>query len=314
MQVAEANALTVAAYADGGADTVQVCNQFDVPLEVVPLTEQYWKRVIEHCVREIRAGRTPNPDVLCNSRVKFGAFYEHLEKRAGAAFDRVASGHYARIERPDACPDSYASDQSTAEAMNGGAGASVAEANDGSNSAQAGSGSAGKSPHISTMDMRHLQARVSAAAAADGASAPVSSEASGGHAAAASVDAAVHARWHSNASASLSTALPEAGPASTLTAPPVRLRMTPDAIKDQTYFLAHLSQAQLSRALFPLGHFTKAQVREAAELLSLPTKNRKDSQGLCFLGKVKFSEFIKVRTCHVVAYAPLRLCTNLNLP
>ena len=39
-----------------------------MPLEVVPLTEQYWQRVVSHCLDEIRAGRTPNPDILCNSR------------------------------------------------------------------------------------------------------------------------------------------------------------------------------------------------------------------------------------------------------
>ena len=47
---------------------VQVCREAGVPLEVVPLTEQYWQRVVSHCLDEIRAGRTPNPDILCNSR------------------------------------------------------------------------------------------------------------------------------------------------------------------------------------------------------------------------------------------------------
>ena len=47
---------------------VQVCQEAGVPLKVVPLTEQYWQRVVSHCLDEIRAGRTPNPDILCNSR------------------------------------------------------------------------------------------------------------------------------------------------------------------------------------------------------------------------------------------------------
>ena len=47
---------------------MQVCDAAGVPLEVVPLTEQYWDRVVAHSISEIRAGRTPNPDVLCNSR------------------------------------------------------------------------------------------------------------------------------------------------------------------------------------------------------------------------------------------------------
>ena len=50
---------------------MQVCQEAGVPLEVVPLTEQYWHRVVSHCLNEIRAGRTPNPDILCNSRCLF---------------------------------------------------------------------------------------------------------------------------------------------------------------------------------------------------------------------------------------------------
>lgn len=64
------------------------------------MTTQYWERVVAHSVGEIRAGRTPNPDVLCNSRVKFGAFLDGLGARPElAGFDRVASGHYARVVR-----------------------------------------------------------------------------------------------------------------------------------------------------------------------------------------------------------------------
>lgn len=71
------------------------------------------------------------------------------------------------------------------------------------------------------------------------------------------------------------------------------LRKAPDPIKDQTYFLAHLSQEQLSRAMFPIGKYKKSEVRELAEKYNLPNKDRKDSQGICFLGKVPFREFIK---------------------
>ena len=71
------------------------------------------------------------------------------------------------------------------------------------------------------------------------------------------------------------------------------LKTSPDPIKDQTYFLAYLNQNQLSRALFPLGDYKKKQVRELAEKFQLPNMKRKDSQGICFLGKIKFSDFIK---------------------
>ncbi|KAK9811246.1 hypothetical protein WJX72_000616 [[Myrmecia] bisecta] len=157
----------------------QVCDQVAVELRMVPLTDEYWDRVVQHSIAEIKAGRTPNPDILCNSRVKFGAFYEYLECEHGHAFDRVASGHYARLER-GARPDQ-----------------------------------------------------------------------------------------------------------------PVSLVMTPDAIKDQTYFLAHLTQAQLARVMFPLGPLTKDKVRQLAVAAGLPNQARKDSQGICFLGKVKFSEFVR---------------------
>ncbi len=70
------------------------------------------------------------------------------------------------------------------------------------------------------------------------------------------------------------------------------LKMTPDPIKDQTYFLAYLKEDQLKRILFPIGHLNKSQVRELAEKFDLPNKNRKDSQGICFLGKIKFRDFI----------------------
>ena len=71
------------------------------------------------------------------------------------------------------------------------------------------------------------------------------------------------------------------------------LKKTPDPIKDQTYFLCNLKQEQLKRILFPIGQYTKEEVRELAKKFNLPNKDRKDSQGICFLGKVKYSEFIK---------------------
>ena len=172
-----------------------VCAAASVPLRLVPLTRAYWDRVVTECVADLKAGRTPNPDVLCNARVKFGAFVEALE--AGSiegcssapgtplgGFDRVASGHYARIDR-----------------RGGGTGPS--------------------------------------------------------------------------------------------TSPSFRLAAAADPVKDQTYFLARLSPAQLGVAMFPLGGLSKGGVRDIAAALSLPNASRPDSQGLCFLGKVKFDEFVR---------------------
>lgn len=66
-----------------------------------------------------------------------------------------------------------------------------------------------------------------------------------------------------------------------------------DDNKDQSYFLCQLSQEQLSKALFPIGELTKPQVREIAMKLDLVTAEKKDSQGLCFIGKVRLPEFLQ---------------------
>nr|CAD1822342.1 unnamed protein product [Ananas comosus var. bracteatus] len=154
-----------------------VCDQIDVPLEVVHLSDEYWNNVVSHIITEYRSGRTPNPDVLCNTRIKFGAFLEAIENMG---FDYIASGHYAHV---------------------------------------------------------------------------------------------IHS-------------LPKLGDE------PSVLKLSQDMVKDQTYFLSHLSQFQLKRLLFPLGCMQKDEVRRLATMLDLPNRDRKDSQGICFLGKVKFSEFV----------------------
>ncbi|CAI0450019.1 unnamed protein product [Linum tenue] len=154
-----------------------VCNQIDVPLEVVHLTDEYWKNVVSYIIKEYQCGRTPNPDVLCNTRIKFGAFMDAVN---GMGFDYIASGHYASV---------------------------------------------------------------------------------------------IH-------------------PSSDETNKPSVLELSKDMVKDQTYFLSHLSQAQLKRLIFPLGCIPKEEVRKLATTFDLPNKDRKDSQGICFLGKIKFSEFV----------------------
>jgi len=156
----------------------QICEEIGVPLEIVPMQEEYWKRVVEYTVAEAKAGRTPNPDVLCNQLIKFGQFYEVIDD----SFEKVATGHYAQISASCLVPSASCT---------------------------------------------------------------------------------------------------------------YLLKKAPDPIKDQTYFLAQLSQAQLARALFPIGHLQKSEVRELAKKYNLPNQNRKDSQGICFLGKIPFKEFLK---------------------
>ena len=74
-----------------------------------------------------------------------------------------------------------------------------------------------------------------------------------------------------------------------------------DPNKDQSYFLCQLSQEQLSRALFPVGHLLKPEVRRIAEQMKLATAKRKDSQGICFVGKVDLPVFLQQK-CHPTRY------------
>ncbi len=149
-----------------------LCKQLQVPLEVLSLQKEYWDEVVSYAIAEIKEGRTPNPDIFCNQRIKFGLFWNKIEQ----SFEKVATGHYAQLQNNDES---------------------------------------------------------------------------------------------------------------------LQLLCAPDPVKDQTYFLSHLSQEQLKRALFPIGHLQKSAVRAFAHQFNLPTKDRKDSQGICFLGKLKFREFVK---------------------
>ncbi len=78
-------------------DAASVADVIGIDLEAVNFAAQYRERVFAHFLREYQAGRTPNPDVLCNSEIKFAAFLEHA-RTLGA--DRIATGHYARVRRP----------------------------------------------------------------------------------------------------------------------------------------------------------------------------------------------------------------------
>ena len=151
-----------------------VCEQNNTPLEILSLQNEYWNSVVTYTIEEIKEGRTPNPDMFCNSLIKFGQFYEKID----TSFDKVASGHYAKVIYDDVTKK-------------------------------------------------------------------------------------------------------------------YQLKQSPDPVKDQTYFLAYLTQQQLSRAYFPIGDYDKPQIRKMADEFNLPNKNRKDSQGICFLGQVRFNEFVK---------------------
>ena len=154
-------------------DAAGAADVLDIPLEAVNFSAEYKDRVFAEFLREYQAGRTPNPDVLCNAEIKFRAFLDHAMD-LGAT--RIATGHYARLRQ------------------------------------------AGGLFEL----LRGL-----------------------------------------------------------------------DREKDQSYFLHRLTQAQLARTLFPIGHLKKAEVRDIAREARLPNHGKKDSTGICFIGERPFRDFLK---------------------
>lgn len=154
-------------------DVAAVASQIGIPYYSVNFEKEYWDRVFEYFLAEYRAGRTPNPDVMCNKEIKFKAFLDYA-MQLGADF--VATGHYAQVKRDE--------------------------------------------------------------------------------------NGVVH-----------------------------MLRGN-DNNKDQTYFLSQLSQEQLSKTMFPLGHLEKKEVRAIAEKAGLATAKKKDSTGVCFIGEKNFKQFL----------------------
>lgn len=154
-----------------------VAKKLDIPFHIVDLSVDYKKKVVDYMFAEYQAGRTPNPDVLCNREIKFDTFLDEALK-FDAGF--VATGHYCRKREFE---------------VNGN--------------------------------------------------------------------------------------------------PIYQLLAGKDPNKDQSYFLCQLNQQQLSRALFPIGDLLKPEVREIARQQNLPTAERKDSQGICFVGKVDLPTFLQ---------------------
>lgn len=77
-------------------DAMRVCEHLQIPINTVDLSREYWDGVFSDFLDEYRAGRTPNPDILCNQEVKFRAFLEHA---LALGADRIATGHYARVQQ-----------------------------------------------------------------------------------------------------------------------------------------------------------------------------------------------------------------------
>lgn len=79
-------------------DVIRVCNQIGIPYYAVNFEKQYWDKVFTYFLDEYKAGRTPNPDVMCNKEIKFKAFLEHA---VSLGADYLATGHYARVVEAD---------------------------------------------------------------------------------------------------------------------------------------------------------------------------------------------------------------------
>ena len=158
-----------------------VSHKYGCRLEVVDCHKEYWDQVTSYTIDKVRAGFTPNPDVMCNRLIKFGAFHE----KRGHDYDLIATGHYAQTEE-ESVVNGFAVD--------------------------------------------------------------------------------THLKW---------------------------LCTSPDPVKDQTDFLAQIYDWQLQKALFPIGHMMKDEVRQIAEREHLVNAKRKDSQGICFLGKINYNDYIR---------------------
>lgn len=177
-------------------DVKAVCKKLGIEFRSFNFEKEYSEKVIEYFFREYAAGRTPNPDIMCNKEIKFGLF---LNKARELGFDYVATGHYARIKA---------------------------------------------TPHLTSPTGGEEFP-------------PLDGEGKGGVA--------------------------------------YELLKGLDPKKDQSYFLYMLTQNQLKHTLFPIGNLTKPEVRKLARKFGLPNWDKKDSQGVCFIGHINLREFLKQR-------------------
>ncbi len=183
-------------------DAMRVCAKLDIPFYTLNLEKEYKKEVVDYMIAEYKAGRTPNPDVMCNKYVKFGGFFDWAMKK-GADF--VATGHYAQVKTTQR---------------------KIGQANG----------------LADTCFLTREEIR---------------------------------------------------GPESELFSSGWYLLAGRDKNKDQSYFLWTITQKQLSKALFPVGNIDKPQVRKLAKKFGLLTSEKKDSQGVCFIGKIEMVDFLK---------------------
>ncbi|VAW95747.1 tRNA-specific 2-thiouridylase MnmA [hydrothermal vent metagenome] len=85
--------------AEDFSDAQKVCETLNIPIHGVNFSTEYWDNVFSHFLKEYQAGRTPNPDILCNTEIKFSAFLDYAISKGA---DKIATGHYARIKYENA--------------------------------------------------------------------------------------------------------------------------------------------------------------------------------------------------------------------
>lgn len=193
-------------------DAMRVAAHLDIPFLTFDFEDVYKKEVADYMIAEYRAGRTPNPDVMCNKEVKFGAF---LNKSLKMGADFVATGHYTQ----------------------------------------------------NSLNNTFLSSPAKATSAFE--------------------------KYYLRNSKVKDTFLSSDEAKQDIREKKYLLFKGKDESKDQSYFLWTLKQEQLKNVLFPVGGLKKSEVRKLAEKFKLPVSEKKDSQGICFLGEVDLKDFLK---------------------
>ncbi len=325
-------------------DAMRVAAELEIPLITLDLEKEYKQSVVDYLVNEYKLGRTPNPDVMCNREIKFGAFYKWAMEH-GADF--VATGHYAQI---GLTPTLSKGEGGNSNPLPFGEGAG--------GGAELGFRTADKK-FYRVLQEQALEMRRKPTLAEKKIWEKLRKDSNGFHfrrqhiidkfivdfvclekSLIIEIDGDVHdyqierdqertnrlevlgfkiIRFKNEEVLSdidtvlmkIKEALEEASPQP----PPkerggiqtpsllgrgqgeglnlAKLRISKDSAKDQTYFLWTLTPEILTHTLFPIGGYEKSEVRKLAKKFNLPTAEKKDSQGLCFVGKIDFKDFLK---------------------
>lgn len=213
-------------WAEDVADAKRVAVGLGIDFQVFDFQKEYKQNVVDYMIREYQAGRTPNPDVMCNQEVKFKLF---LEAALAAGAEYIATGHYARVKHA------------------------------------VGGAALGNSGAVASRHGAHADSSLS--------------------------PAELTAFRQSSAIQDESTLTPGLVKAPSLPNA-ARLLRAHDDNKDQTYFLYRVTSEALAKTMFPLGDFTKAEVRQMAKERGLWTASKKESMGICFVGQVGIREFL----------------------